>query len=196
MSASAQVLTMMSLFVVLLYAGLVSSIDIPILPLSFVATFTNPNATLQPQTGTWYYDYINGRQRVDGGNQASCNRIRSAGEYCTTYLMQTGEFYVVFPFTQSCFKSATGVGLLSPAWLRKDNATYVGSERIGNRVCDVWLAMGNAKNYWLQERITHFPCLLDDGGFNWTFSSFQAIPIDASITTIPSYCSNSLPLPK
>ena len=59
----------------------------PLLPDIFVATFTNPLAPLQPLTGTWYYDYPSAAQRVDGGNQASCNRVRSDGEYATRVLV-------------------------------------------------------------------------------------------------------------
>jgi hypothetical protein len=158
----------------------------PKMPLQFVATFTNPvGDPLQPYTGTWYYDWTRQRQRVDGGNQASCNRVQKGGQYCTTYLT-SDSFYVAFPFTKQCVKSSAP-GLLYPDWLAKDNATYVGQEKVGPRICDVWLAMGSDHNYWLQDR-AGFPCKLDDGGFNWTFSSFQAVPVDPSITEIPAYC--------
>jgi len=175
------------LFLLLMAGACAAAPSPPTMPSRFIATFTNPSAPLQPSTGTWYYDFPSGRQRVDGGNQESCNRLKGNGEYCTTFLTESA-FYVAFPFTKQCVKTAAP-GLLSPDWLRRDNATWVGSERVGPRTCDVWLARGSSLNYWLQERVTGFACLVDDGGFNWTFSSFQAVPfIDANITTIPSYC--------
>jgi hypothetical protein len=84
----------------------------PLMPSTFVASFTNPTQDpLQPLTGVWYYDWVNGRQRVDGGNQESCNRVRPAGDYCTTFLTGTS-FYVVFPFIKQCVKSE-GPGLVA-----------------------------------------------------------------------------------
>ncbi len=80
-------------------------------------------------------------------------------------------------------------------WLRHDNATLVGVERVGRRNCDVWLAMGGSKNYWLSERASGFPCLLDDGGYNWTMSSFQAGPFDGAIVALPPYCANARACP-
>ena len=65
------------------------------------------------------------------------------------------------------------------------------TQRVGTRLCDVWLAMGSSRNYWLQERSSGFPCLLDDGGYNFTFVSFQAVPIAAAVVTPPSYCANA-----
>lgn len=196
----------MGLLLLLVVAMAAASPSPPKMPTSFVATFTNPLGALQPYTGTWYYDWARQRQRVDGGNQESCNRVQKSGQYCTTYLTSNA-FYVVFPFTKQwsggerdvcCLVSfhsdsntnsvkSSAPGLLYPDWLAKDNATYVGQEKVGPRVCDVWLAMGSDHNYWLQDR-SGFPCRIDDGGFNWTFSSFQAVPIDDSITAIPSYC--------
>lgn len=132
--------------------------------------------------------------RAPGGNQESCNNAEPGnGQYCTTYLTKDA-FYVSFPFTGNCYKSAAP-GLLAPDWLARDNATYAGTERVGMRTCDVWLAMGSQRNYWLQERVTGFPCRVDDGGFNWTFSSFQAVPVDSSITMVPSACNHARPLP-
>jgi hypothetical protein len=62
------------------------SLTPPVMPVSFVGTFTNPVEKLTPYTGTWYYNFEKGVQRVDGGNQASCNRVSPNGEYCTTFL--------------------------------------------------------------------------------------------------------------
>lgn len=47
----------------------------PILPKSFVATFTNPVSSAVPLTGSWYYDFEHQVQRIDGGNQLSCNKV-------------------------------------------------------------------------------------------------------------------------
>lgn len=157
----------------------------PVLPDTFIATFTNPPGPMQPLTGTWYYDFKNQLQRVDGGNQASCNAISNTGEYCTTYLTSSN-FYVVFPFSKKCVKSSSP-GLVSPKWLINDNATLAGTEMINGRVCNVWVAYGSSKNAWLQDGFG-FPCRLDDGGFNWTFSSFQHIAFDPTIVQVPEYC--------
>jgi hypothetical protein len=172
-----------------------ASVSPPVLPRSFVATFvTSPQDVSVPLTGVWFYDFDNQVQRIDGGNQLSCNRVNQAPpQYCTTFLTPQF-FYVVFPFTQKCCTGCKFVllkpvlcplqlpqiqesspGLLRPDWLAHDNATLVGQQRVQGRLCDVWLAMGSSKNYWLSERASGFPCLMDDGGYNFTFTSFQGI---------------------
>ncbi len=135
----------------------------PVLPSSFVATFTNPVDPFVPLTGTWYYDFDKQVQRIDGGNQLSCNRVNNnKAEYCTTFLTPS-HFYIIFPFRNACCVESSP-GLLRPDWLVHDNATFVGEERILHRVCDVWLAMGSSKNYWIAERKTGFPCRLVRNG--------------------------------
>jgi hypothetical protein len=181
----------------------------PILPRSFVATFTNPKSSVVPFTGSWFYDFDHQVQRIDGGNQLSCNRVcccltslffffsflfltflpqvnNGTPEYCTTFLTPN-YFYVVFPCRQFCCTEASP-GLLRPDWLVHDNATFVGREKVLSRTCNVWLAMGSSRNYWLDDELTGFPCLMDDGGYNFTFTSFQSIAIDPAVVAIPSYC--------
>jgi hypothetical protein len=170
------------------FASFAAALEAPVMPKSFIATFTNPPGVDQPLLGSWFYDFDRQTQLVIGGNQASCNRVK-AGQYCLTYLNQT-TFFVVFPFSRMCCTEAAP-GLLSPDWLRTDNATFVGTETVGTRTCDVWLAIGGSKNYYLAERSTGFMCRLDDGGFNWTTISWQAGPIDPAVLTIPEYCRNA-----
>ena len=169
------------------------ALQAPVMPLSFVATFTNPPGLDQPLLGSWFYDYSAQLQLVIGGNQASCNRVKT-GQYCLTYL-NASTFFVVFPFSRQCCIEAAP-GLLSPDWLRRDNATWVGTEQIGHRICDVWLAEGGSKNYYLAERETGYMCRVDDGGFNWTTVSWQAGPIDPVVLAIPDYCKNAEKCPE
>jgi hypothetical protein len=175
--------------ILLAFVAVVTGLAPPVLPNSFVATFTNPPDPAVPDVGTWYYDWTTGLQRIDGGNQETCNRVSGAPLFCSTYLSATG-LLVAFPFQQRCCRESSP-GLLRPDWLAHDNATFQGTQRVGSRVCDVWLAMGSSRNYWLQERASGFPCLLDDGGYNFTFISFQAVPIAAAVVTPPSYCANA-----
>jgi hypothetical protein len=72
--------------------------------------------------------------------------------------------FVVFPFREFCCLDES-VGLVRPNWLQTDNATFVGTQIVNNRECDVWLAMGNSINYYLNDPSDNFLCLLDDGGW-------------------------------
>jgi hypothetical protein len=63
--------------------------------------------------GIWYYDEYAGIERVDAGNQLTCNGASPTGNatYCYTQLVDELALYVIFPFENYCCTSCTAATL-------------------------------------------------------------------------------------
>eukprot|EP00483_Globobulimina_turgida_P001117 UN01119 len=109
-----------------------------------------------------YYDYTNKRmiyQRGKGNKDEFCSKYDNTRAACTLYLETDGAMYLYYPSTDYCCKACT-VGeyctVLKPTWIA--NGTYLGTQQIENRTCNVWNEFGvSTTDYWSQDA-NKVPC--------------------------------------
>jgi hypothetical protein len=119
-------------------------------------------------SGTWYYDYTNGVQRIDrasGKNDRYCGSVDSADSPCQ-HLVVAGERYLVWPQLATpkccgCCNSTQGCGIVKPTWMVDANGTWSGTAPFSGPdwqgSADSWEINGLQPNLWVTEHGTQTP---------------------------------------
>lgn len=111
----------------------------------------NPLGKVTTSSGSFHYDWENGRELWYHGKGQTDNWCQCAGvvtdEPCHLISARNqsepggGAMHAAFPSLGKCCKVgdyAQGFGPLRPDWLRRSNATYLGKKQVGNRTCSTW----------------------------------------------------------
>ena len=179
----------------------------PVWPAAWAISFSEE--TFGPTTntsGTWYYDFSAGVQRIDRGsgkNDRYCGSVDPADAPCS-HLVVAGERYLVWPTLKKCCgccNSTAGCGIVKPTWMVDANGTFSGTAPFTDSpyfsgVADSWQINGLQPNFWFTETGTDTPVgfaqVPDD--YQWfNPASYVVGPQDPSLFTIPSFCTPTCP---
>lgn len=175
----------------------------PVWPPSWSLNFSETTSIVVANysfTGSWSYDYANRRERIDrstGKYDRFCGSVLDVDTPCT-HLVTGGVRYLVWPAEQKCCgccNSTQGCDIVHPTWMRDANGTFIStaplSTPVWSGVADSWLIWGAQPNVWLTETGTATPVGFSQIPDDYQYfipSTYVVGPQDASLFTLPSYC--------
>lgn len=194
-----RLLFLLSFLAVLLISGALSQKDAP----SWAPTWTaNFSESMQDgpiisgsTTGTYYYDYANGRSRIDrkdGKYDRYCGTEEIDVSTPCSQIVLEKEFWLLFEEKEKCCKCCTeaeGCGVVRPDWLK--GAKYDGEFTFEGYIADRWEKEGNRKNFYYSTVIGSFPLAVDMENLDkivYNPKTYVTTPVDDSLFVLPSYC--------
>lgn len=198
------------LLLVAVCAGSTPAPAMPTMPLGFSADFAwwrlKAGGVVAP--GWWFYQQsplISVHVYPNASQMFYCSGTgQPLDQECRVY-SDTQRRYVIFPQDKwccHCCDAATCAGPLMPDWLQVSGAKYVGREKSGNVLCDVWGSSGAQYNLWFTDVESGLPVLFAEYDLtsgsnlaNTTYFNVQTCHPSSYFTALPDYCaSGQLPL--
>lgn len=176
----------------------------PVWPQRFTARFNETeNLIFSLQTnGTYWYDFANGKNRVDRENgklDRYCGSVYKFVDTPCTHLVVDGKRYLIFPKKQYCClccDASKGCGILLPSWV--NGAKFIGYTIYNGNNVTKWDQPGLQSNYYYQTVNGNLPAGIDQVGTSYMaydVKSYTDAPIDPSVFDIPtSICEAKCPL--
>lgn len=177
--------------------------DPPVWPPAFSVAFNETTWLFQSYnfSGVWYYDYANGRQRIDrstGAHDRYCGTIVTAEDAPCSHLVVDAVRYLVWPTLSKCCgccNATAGCGVVKPTWMRDAGGSFAGTEPFSGPAwsgeADSWEVSGAQPNYWFQIAGTSTPVALlqipDDYQY-FQPETYAVGPQPDALFALPSYC--------
>ncbi len=155
-------------------------------------------------TGSFFYDYVNRRYRVDRAN-AKCDRfcgtVYKLQDNACSHIVVGGNRYLYFPdknYCCNCCSDEHGCGVLVPNWL--DGAKFIGLETAPNgTVLEKWDKQGIQNNFVYvthdDKRIMTKIDQQPNDVQNFSVSSFYKGIRDPKVFDLPAKCDPELICP-
>lgn len=179
----------------------------PIWPSAFSVNFSETTWLIESYnfTGAWYYDFTNGRQRIDrstGAHDRYCGTVVTESAPCS-HLVVNEVRYLVWPTLKKCCgccNATAGCGIVKPTWMRDAGGSFSGTAPFDGPVwsgsADSWEISGSQPNYWFNEAGTQTPVGFAQVPLDYQYfdpATWAPGPQDDSLFVLPDYCTDTCP---